>query len=387
MANRMLRLCILVCGFMCLTVTAGSQAQSDGAILSSFPVVPMNVRFRFVPQYFVQRIDDDPKYSRIEALIDDELSKPWYEIILADKTTGDRIVYPNSEETVNTLRGVGKTAYLSNIQFEYSTQKDSISIYQIALRDISGQQINWKFAMRPNTLRVQTGFMVRPNNSGFVLMGLDQRAAALPETTLIIGNAHYPGIGTRESTGVQDETTDSGIFYGTALTVAEIMPGAELWLVDSLPDTLKADEKWILHSSGGEKRVLTIESVRDDHIVIDQVDQDRSLHVRLDVRRLHDSLLLSSISVMRQSHDFRVSFTPELPFPAAGLNDATKVNFVVSEDSQTDIADGNLLARRRFIDENIDWEFDAPDWARPRLMETGASVLIESEISRGKPVK
>ena len=51
------------------------------------------------------------------------------------------------------------------------------------------------------------------------------------------------------------------------------------------------------------------------------------------------------------------------------------------------LAHGNLLARRRFIDENIKWNFDAPDWARARLMETGASVLIEAEISRGKPVK
>jgi hypothetical protein len=387
MANRRLRLSILAFGFMCLTGAVGSYAQSDEAILSSFPVVPMNVRFRFVPQYFVQRIDDDPKYSRIEALIDDGLSRPWYEIILADKTTGDRIIYSNSEETVNTLRGVGKTAYHSNIQFVFLPQKNCISIYEIGLRDISGQPINWKFAVRPKTLGVEAGFMVRPNASGFVLMGLDQRAAAMPGTTLIIGNAHYSVTSPQESTGVQFEAGNSGIFYGTGLTVAEIMPGAGLWLVDSLPDALKVDAKWILHSSGGEKRVLTIESVRDDQVVIDQVDEHRSLHVRLDVRRVHDDLVLCSLSVLRQSHTFRITFTPELPFPAAGLNDATKVNFVMSEDSQTDIAHGKLLARRRFIDENIDWKFDAPDWARARLIETGASVLIESEVSRGKPVR
>jgi hypothetical protein len=387
MANRALRLFFLACGIVCLTVTVGSQAQSDEAILSSLPVVQMNIRFRLVPQYFVQRIDDDPKYSRIEALIDDGLNRPWYEIILADKTTGDRIIYSNSDETVNTLRSVGKTAYHSNIQFVFSPQKDSISMYQIGLRDISGQPINWKFAVRPKTLGVQAGFLIRANKSGFVMMGLDERAAAMPGTTLIIGNAHYPVTSTRESTGVQEEPTDSGTFYGTGLTVAEIMPGAELWFVDSSPDTFKADEKWILHSSGGKKRVLTIESVRDDHVVIDQADQDRSLHVRLDVRRLHDNLLLSSISVMRKAHDFRVSFTSELPFPAPVLNDTTKVNFVVSEDSQRDIAHGNLLVHRRFDEENIDWKFDVPDWARARLKETGASVLIESEISRGKPVK
>jgi hypothetical protein len=387
MANRRLRLSILACGFMCLTVAVGSYAQSDEAILSSFPVVPMNVRLRSVPQYFVQQIDDDPKYSRIEALIDDGLSKPWYEIILADKTTGDRIIYSNSEETVNTLPGVGKTAYRFNIQFVFLPQKDSISMYQIGLRDISGQPINWTFVVRPETLGAQAGFMVRPNASGFVLMGLDQRAAAMPGTTLIIGNVHYSVTSMQESNGGQFEVANSGTFYGTGLTVAEIMPGAELWLVDSMPDALKVDEKWILHSSGGEKRVLTIESILNDHVVIDQVDEGRSFHVRLDVRREQDDLVLCSLSVLRQSHNFRISFTPGLPFPAAGMNDATKVNFAVSEDSQTDIAHGNLLVRRRFIDENINWNFDAPDWARARLMETGASVLIESEVSRGKPMK
>jgi len=229
--------------------------------------------------------------------------------------------------------------------------------------------------------------MARPNASGFVLMRLDQHAAAMPGTTLMIGNAHYSVTSLRESNGGQIEVANPAAFYGTGLTVAEIMSGAELWIVDSLPDALKVDEKWILHPSGGEKRVLTIESVRGDQVVIDQVDEGRTLHVRLDVRRVHDGLALCSLSVLRQSHTFRISFTPELPFPAAGLDDAMKVNFVVSEDSQSDVAHGNMMVRRRFIDENIDWKFEAPDWARARLMETGASVLIESEVSRGKPVK
>ena len=387
MTNRLLRLFILACVVVSLTGTAESQTQSDQIIPSSLPVLPVTVRFRFVPQYFVQLIRDDPKYSRIEALIDNDPTGPRYDIILADKTTGDRSIYSNSEETVNTLQRVGKTAFQSTIQFAVSTQTDSISTYQIGLRDISGQQIIWTFAVSPQSTKVQTGFMIRPNTSGLVLMGLDQRAAAMPGTTLVIGNAQYPVTSARESTYVQEETTDSGTFYGTGLTVAEIMPGVELWRVDALPDALKATEKWILHTSGGVKRVLTIESVIDDKVVINQMDQDGSFPVRMDVRRSHDDLLLSSLSVTRQSHTFRISFTPELPFPTPGLDDTAKVSFVVSEDSQTDIAHGNLLARRRFRAENLDWKFDAPDWARARSLETGASVLNESVINRAKAVK
>jgi len=347
----------------------------------------MNVRFRVVPQYFVQLIYDNPKYSRIEALIDNDPNRPLYEIILADKTTADRIIYANSQETVNTLKRGGKTAYQSNIQFAVSTQTDSVSTYQIGLRDISGQQIDWKFAVSPQTTNVRAKFMDRSNTSGFVLMGLDQRATAMPGTTLIIGNAHYPATSTRESMGAREEAADSGTFYGTGLTVAEIMPGADLWRVDALPDALKVDEKWILHASGGEKRVLTIESVVDDQVVVNQVDQDGSFPVRMDLRRSHDDLLLSSLLVMRQSHSLRITFIPELPFPAPGLDDSTKVGFIFSEDSQIDIAHGNLLIRRRFGDENIDWKFDAPDWARARSLKTGASVLNESVINRAKAAK
>ena len=386
MASGRLRLSVLAFGFMCLTGAVGSYAQSDEAIPSSIPVAPMTVRFRFVPQYFVQRIDDDPKYSRIEALIDNDPNRPWYEIILADKTTGNRIIFSNSEETVNTLHRVGKVANQSNIDFAVSTQPNSISTYQIGLRDTAGQQIIWKFAVSSTATKVRPGFLIRPNMSGFVLMGLDQRAAAMAGTTLIIGTARYSVPSTVDSTGVQ-EVANSGTFYGTGLTIAEIMPGSELWSIDALPDALKADEKWILHTTGGEKRVLTIESVIDDQVVIDQLDQGRSLHVRLGVRRVNGDLRLGSLSVVRQSHSFRITFVPELPFPAVGPDDTANIHFIVSEDSQPDIADGSLLARRRFSNEYIQWEFDTPDWARARSLETGASVLNESPINRAKAMK
>jgi hypothetical protein len=387
MAYRVLRSSILVCGLALLAGTSSAQAPGNQAVGSSLPVLPMNVRFRFVPQYFVQLIYDDPKYSRIEALIDNDPKQPLYEIILADRTTAERIIYSNSQEMVNTLRRGGKTAYQSNIQFAVSIQPDSISTYQFGLRDMSGQPIVWQFAVSPTLTKVQSGFMARPDTSGFVLMGLDQRAVALPGTTLIIGNARYPVTSMPKSIGIQKETADSGTFYGTGLTVAEIMPSAELWRVDALPDALKADEKWILRTSGGEKRVLTIESIIDDQVVIDQVDQDGSFPVRMDVHRVRDGLVLSSLLAMRQSHSFRITFIPELPLPTLGVDDTTEVSFILSEDGQTDIAQGHLLAHRRFSDERVEWKFDTPDWARARSLETGANVLIESDIVRAKTLK
>lgn len=387
MMNRVLKLSFLVCGLVCLNATVESQTQNDQKFQSTFPILPMNIRFRIVPQYFVQLMKDDPKYSRIEALINNDSTPPVYDVVLAEKTSGDRIIYSTSEENVNTLRRVGKTAYQTNIQFAAPARTDSTSTYQIKLTDITGQQIAWNFVASRKTTKVRAGFMVRANTSGLVLMGLDQRASAMPGTTLIVGNDHYSVTNEREPAVGQQESVDSGTYCGSGLAVAEIMPGSELWSVDARPDALKADEKWILHTTGGEKRILDIENVIDDKVVINQVDRDGSFPLRMDVRRVRDDLLLSSLTIKRQSHSFRIVFSPELPFPVLGLDDTTKVGFIVSEDDQTDIAHGNLSVRRRFNDERVDWKFDAPDWARARSIETGANVLIESVRNRGKTVR
>jgi hypothetical protein len=46
----------------------------------------MHVEFRFVPQYFVQPIDDDPRHAKIEALIDGGRC----DVVLMDKNCGAR---------------------------------------------------------------------------------------------------------------------------------------------------------------------------------------------------------------------------------------------------------------------------------------------------------
>lgn len=73
-----------------------SKFASIGLVLSGFlwnatvvraqtleaPLLPMNVEFRYLPQYFEQSISDDPRYARIEALLD----KDGCDVILLDKT-------------------------------------------------------------------------------------------------------------------------------------------------------------------------------------------------------------------------------------------------------------------------------------------------------------
>ena len=69
--------CILFC-----QVDAARRQETPKDSLSQAPILPMHVKFRFVPQYFVQPIDDGPRYAKIEALIDGGRC----DVVLMDKT-------------------------------------------------------------------------------------------------------------------------------------------------------------------------------------------------------------------------------------------------------------------------------------------------------------
>ena len=47
----------------------GAQTASN-VLTSEPPVLPMDLKFRYVPQYFEQSFTDDPRYARTEALVD-----------------------------------------------------------------------------------------------------------------------------------------------------------------------------------------------------------------------------------------------------------------------------------------------------------------------------
>jgi len=63
------------------------------------PLLPMNVAFRYVPQYLDESIPDDPRYARIQALLDED----GCHVILLDKTTDREAFYSTSKRRVDAL--------------------------------------------------------------------------------------------------------------------------------------------------------------------------------------------------------------------------------------------------------------------------------------------
>jgi hypothetical protein len=65
------------------------------------PLLPMNVKFRYVPQYLDESIPDDPRYARIQALL--------------DKTTDREAFYSTSKRRVDALAANGSDAYITPV--------------------------------------------------------------------------------------------------------------------------------------------------------------------------------------------------------------------------------------------------------------------------------
>jgi hypothetical protein len=70
MKKRIESITLLTCGLLYKPSVIQAQAPA-WALTSPGPVLPMNVKLRYVPQYFVPSVEDDPRCTGIEALVDD----------------------------------------------------------------------------------------------------------------------------------------------------------------------------------------------------------------------------------------------------------------------------------------------------------------------------
>jgi hypothetical protein len=116
MKKRIVSITLLTCGLLCKPSVIQAQA-SVRALTSQAPILPMNVKFRYVPQYFVQSVEDDPRYARIEALVDEGRC----EVVLLDKTMNRKTFYSTLSRKVDALKANGADAYATPIDCEAFT--------------------------------------------------------------------------------------------------------------------------------------------------------------------------------------------------------------------------------------------------------------------------
>jgi hypothetical protein len=330
------------------------------------PILPLNVAFRWVPQYLEQSVTDDPRYTRIEALLDTD----GCHVILLDKTTGREAFYSISKHRVDALAANGGDAYVTPIDCETYSPIDASPAFLIHFQDRFGNDISWKFVTGQLVPHASPEVIYRTSNSGIIFLYVPRRAPSLDGTKVTIAGREYEPKSTQPG-------NPAAAFYATDMTLGQIMPGTDVWTVeDTAADTIQV-AKWNLVGNGGRLRTLAVKEISATETSIEQVDvgDPDAPHVILNVVRVNDGYELRSLSFESHFNTLWIFFGPELPLPERQTDDKRVVTFTVAENEQANIASGKLEIRRAFDAEHVVWHFDSPSFARGIMLETGVNLI------------
>jgi hypothetical protein len=365
MKNRILSMGLL--GYLLFSYASVMRAQPPSkSWLTEAPVLPMDIKFRYLPQYFEQSFTDDPRYARIVALIDHGRC----DVILLDKTTNREAFYSAWDRKVEALPTNGADAYTTPIDFTASSTIDSYPLFLIRFRDRFGQQIIWQFVVGEMLPHASPEVISRTDSSSITLMYAPRRAAAVFGTTLTITTRTYRP----ESTTSVDALR---AFYATDITVGQIFPGTDLWRVQSSPANIGPTE-WNLSGDGGRQRILTLKQLSDTEAEVDQSDLDDpdAPQIMLKIEPANDTHGLRVLSFKTHGSTLWIFFGPALPLPAHRINDKTTVTFTVAENEQATVASGEIEVRRADDAEHLLWRFDTPSLATSATLETGVNLIL-----------
>jgi hypothetical protein len=363
MKNRIVSISFASCLFFGYATVMRAQVPAT-ALTPEAPVLPMDIKFRHVPQYFEQSLTGDPRYARIEALVDEERC----DIILIDKTTNREVLYSNLNRRVDALAGDGIDAHATPVDFAASSTDDSHPLFRFHFYDQFGQSVTWQFVAGEMVPRASPR-VIFYTHSGVTLLYAPRRAAAAAGTILTIAGREYRPETTRSNDAL-------AAFYATDMTISAILPSMDIWNVESGPDDIVQGAKWTLSGSGGQRRILTVKQLSDTEAAIDQIDPNNPdvPQVVLNIMRANGTYGVSSLSLESHGNRLWIFFAPALPLPARQI-DKTTVTFSVAENEQTNIASGELEVKRTFDAEHLSWRFDTPNSARGSTFETGVNLI------------
>jgi hypothetical protein len=342
------------------------------------PLLPMNVEFRYVPQYLEESISDDPLYARIEALLDEN----GCDVILLEKSTNREAFYSISKYRVDAQAANGRDAYITPIAFTAFRAEDSSPTFAIHFQDRFGNEILWKFAAGEIVPHASPEVIVRTDNSGIGFLYAPRRAPSADGTALKIGDREY----LPESTLSDDAPA---AFYATDMTRSQILPGTNLWAVERAPADIVQTARWNVDGDCGRLRTLTVTELSATEASIEQFDLNDpdAPQVILNVVRVNDTYELRSLSLKSHFNALWIFFGPLLPLPAHEVDDKTIVTFTVAENEQANIASGKLEVQRAVDAEHVLWQFETPSFARELTLETGVNLIRKARTETNRTIE
>ncbi|HEX4157962.1 MAG TPA: hypothetical protein VHY79_05765 [Rhizomicrobium sp.] len=344
-------------------------AQAAEPVLAP-PIAPEQIIYRHWPQQFVQWIGPELPYTMIELYIDPGSgTTPLYEAVLTERGTGKRVHYSNQQQMVDINKRSGADAYLTNMQFDRSTNGGRPT-YLLRFVDHAGQPVSWQW-IQGSDMSERGGGISPAGVDPPVLMYRGRSAVAGEGSALKIGN-------TVSTADVWSEISQPPYFiafhgaFSENVDIAVFAGSGQHWTTISGPQTLAAGAEWKLKSEDGLGCSLRVKAMNGDHATILETDDHlpgRTTAIEAtwtngawSIEKLHYSAADADAN-----QGLTISFTP-----GANAGGAPS-KFEVIAGRKTRIASGTVHGDP--AQPRVGWEFKDPDWLRGKTAWMGSAVV------------
>ncbi|HEY6392632.1 MAG TPA: hypothetical protein VIX89_15225 [Bryobacteraceae bacterium] len=346
----------LVVAALC-AAAALESAQLDKDALQRPPLLPLLVRYEFIPEYFVEWLRDSPDYSMIEAYVYRGGPEPIYRVGLVDKKTGKRVNYCNAAAMVARLKQDGDEAYQTPIDFEAPAPADLRrgATFGFGLQTKDKQRVLWRLILTSEVSPAGEGLTDTPRFPGLLLMYRERGTAAWEGSAVQIGDRVYEAEPWKEISSPPYFVAYRGS-YTQGMHLLNFSVGRESWSTSSVPQAIQKDAEWKLQGQDSQSRVLRVERAGDP-LRLNQVDSDprRSAKIELDATEMPRSIELAD-----GPHLCRISFTPQ----------PSRIGFQIDFGKYRGVARGNIVRETAGAKTTWATHFSSPDWAKSRVLES-----------------
>ncbi|MEW6732092.1 MAG: hypothetical protein AB1489_12260 [Acidobacteriota bacterium] len=333
----------------------------------AFPFVPLLIDYEYLPQYFLQWLDDDPQYQQIEASISDNKAS-LLSVILTEKGSGRRINYCNTEAKVKALTSIGVEARLAKIEYRTTNKFGQSPAHEFSFTDEHGQAILWHFTFAAPASERGAGLTPQTNGPGWILIYRDLGTAAGEGTMVQIGKRKLVADAWPEISAPPYFVAYRGV-YAEGIGIATMLRGQQSWRVTESPKELNIGAQWTLVDDRGRTRQLRLTEKSGEELSIDEIGlaQPSDTKLSLKVHQTKQGFALSSIILISRNKTLRMKFTPVLDLYAGA---PTKVAFQIDQNGRNKVSTGDVSMVKRDNSIQLQWQPKEPNWAKSRALNT-----------------
>jgi hypothetical protein len=352
-----------------LAAAVTTAAQAAEPVLPP-PMAPEQIIYRHWPEQFVQWIGPELPYTMIELYVDPTGGgTPLYEAVLTERATGKRVHYSNQQQMVDISKHSGADAYLTNMQFDRSTNAGSPT-YLLRFVDHAGQPVSWQWIQ---------GSDMSERGGGSSPAGLDPPVLVYRARSAVAGEGTALKIGNTVSTAdVWTEISQPPYFiafhgaFSENVDIAVFAGPGQKWTTISGPKTLTIGAEWKLKAQDGLDCSLRVEAMNGDHATI--LDTDDHLTGRtttIDATWMNGAWSVEKLHYSAAGADANQGLTISFS-PGANASGAPS-KFEVIAGRKTRIADGTVHGDP--TQGRVGWEFKDPEWLHGKTAWMGNAVV------------